>query len=207
LKSTEKNTSIIAVSIAAAVILSAVLGFYFATITTAQAPAKTTQSSAKTVNLDIIPDWGGATYDAFVLAGTVGQSPPSPGTNTTSPGLNNNNITVPANTPINFVITSIDTAVLENFNETVSTPFMVYNDTNSGQVAVQYAQGETISNLPIGHTFTIGQLGVNIPIPPTTMVTFTLTFSKPGVYLYLCETPCGLGMNVTGYMQGYVTVQ
>jgi heme/copper-type cytochrome/quinol oxidase subunit 2 len=60
--------------------------------------------------------------------------------------------------------------------------------------------------MPISHTFTIPDLQVNIPIPPDTMVVFTYTFSTPGVYSYLCTTPCGPGMGLKGYMLGYITV-
>lgn len=185
------------------VAVSAALGYYFAGVTSA-APKS---SSKNVVNLIVVPDYGGAGYDAFVLASNINSTAPQPATNSTRPGPNDNNITVSAGVPIKFVITSIDTAVNQNFTATVSTPFQVYNDTNSGQVAEQYSAGQTISKLAIGHTFTISQLSVNIPIPPDTMVVFTYTFSKPGVYLYECETPCGPGMGLTGYMQGYITVK
>jgi len=49
-------------------------------------------------------------------------------------------------------------------------------------------------------------MGVNIPIPPTTVVTFSLTFTKPGLYLYVCDAPCGPGMGLLGYMEGYIIV-
>ena len=104
------------------------------------------------------------------------------------------------------MLTTIDTAVLQNFSDVVSTPFTVYNDTASGVVASRYSQGQAISNMPIGHTFTITQLGLNIPIPPTTVVNFSVTFSKAGVYMFMCDTPCGPGMGLKGYMQGYVIV-
>jgi len=104
-------------------------------------------------------------------------------------------------------LTTIDTAILQNFSDQVTTPFTVYNDTASGVVASHYSQGQSISNMPIGHTFTITQLGVNIPIPATTVVNFSMTFSKSGVYMYMCNTPCGPGMGLDGYMQGFVIVK
>jgi nitrous oxide reductase len=113
---------------------------------------------------------------------------------------------VPHGVPIKFVISNIDTALNQNFTGRVSVPFTLYNDTNSGQVAVQYTQGETISHLAISHNLAIPDLQVNIPIPPDTMVVFTYTFSTPGVYSYLCTTPCGAGMGLAGYMNGYIIV-
>jgi plastocyanin len=171
------------------------------TIVPPAAPAPTT-----VVNLDVIPDWGGATDDAFIIPSSVNGTLPKPGTNSTLPGPNNNNVTVPAGVPVRFVITNLDTAVNMNFTGTASTDFTVYNDTASGYVALHYSKGETLPKLPVGHTFTIPNLNVSIPLPPDTVVTFTYTFTTPGVYGYMCMSPCGLGMGVIGYMDGYVIV-
>ena len=201
---TRENT-IIVVLIVAAVALSGLLGFYANTI--AHSLTASNQSSATQVNMDVIPDYGGAGYDAFVLAANANSGiVPAPATNTTAPGVNDNNVTVKAGTTVDFVLTTIDTAVLQNFSDVVSTPFTVYNDTASGQVAARYSEGQTISNMPIGHTFTITQLGLNIPIPSTTVVSFSVTFSKAGTYMYMCDTPCGPGMGLKGYMEGFVIV-
>jgi plastocyanin len=158
------------------------------------------------VYLDVIPDWGGSTYDAFVNPSRANGTVPKPATNSTGPGPMDNNITVSAGMSITFVITNLDTAVLMNFTGPVSTDFTVYNDTASGQVASHYNRGQLISSLPISHTFTIAALNLNIPIPPDTVITFTYTFSTPGVYEYVCETPCGPGMSLVGYMNGYLIV-
>ena len=158
------------------------------------------------VYLDVIPDWGGAGYDAFVNPSRANGTVPTPATNSTGPGPIDNNVTVSAGVSLTFVITNIDTAVLMNFTGPVSTDFNVYNDTATGQVASHYSTGQVISSLPISHTFTIAALNLNIPIPPDTVVTFTYTFSTPGVYEYVCETPCGPGMGLVGYMNGYVIV-
>ncbi len=216
-KMSTKSTGITAGLIIAAVILSGVLGFYFATITVAshasaqQSVNTTTQQQQKNstvvVDLDIVPDFGGAGYDAFVLAGDLNNTLPSPASNTTAQGQNDNNITLAANTQVKFVITSIDSAVLQNFSGSVSTPFAIYNSTDSGEASVQFGTGQTVSNLPIGHTFTVTELGLNIPLAPSTVTTFTYTFTKPGVYQYVCLTPCGPGMGLMGYMSGYLIVK
>jgi hypothetical protein len=164
--------------------------------------APTTQSS-NVVDLYVVPDFGGAGYDAFVLSPYLSGNAPNASSTATAP---NNNITVAHGVPIRFVISNVDTALLQNFTGQVSVPFAFYNDTDSGQVAIQYTQGETVSNLAISHTFTVPDLQLNIPIPPDTMVVFTYTFSTPGVYSYLCTTPCGPGMGLPGYMLGYIIV-
>jgi hypothetical protein len=156
------------------------------------------------VNLDIIADWGGSGYDAFIIPQHVNGTVPEPATNVSQPGLNDNNITVRAGVPITFVITNVDTAAF-NFSGAVTVPFTVYNDTDSGQVALQYHTGESV-NMIATHTFTITSLHVNIPTPPDTITVFTYTFANQGVYEYFCATPCGLGMSVPGYMIGYVIV-
>jgi len=163
----------------------------------------TTQSN-NVVYLEVVPDFGGSTYDAFVLPTSLSGN--TPNASSTSGAAPNNNVTVPRGVQIKFVISNLDTAVLQNFTSQVSVPFTLYNNTDSGQVALQYTQGETISNMAISHTFTIPDLQVNIPIPADTMVVFTYTFSTPGVYAYVCTTPCGPGMGLAGYMLGYITV-
>ncbi len=172
------------------------------TITTSFQPPR----SSEFVYLDIIPDWGGATYDAFVNPALANGTLPTPATNATGPGPMDNNLTIPAGVAITFVITNIDTAVLANFTGPASTDLTIYNNTDAGQTAVHYASGESISNLPTSHTFTISSLNLDIPIPADTVVTFTYTFTTPGVYEYVCTTPCGPGMSLAGYMNGYVIV-
>jgi uncharacterized cupredoxin-like copper-binding protein len=176
-----------------------------ATETTTVSPQEV-PAAATVVNLDVIPDWGGATYDAFVIPSSVNGALPKAGTKSTLPGPNDNNITVPEGVAVRFVITNLDTAVNMNFTGTASTDFTVYNDTTSGYVALHYSKGQTLPRLPVGHTFTIPNLHVSIPLPPDTVVTFSCTFTTPGVYEFMCMTPCGLGMGVTGYMEGYVIV-
>jgi hypothetical protein len=160
-------------------------------------------ASSESVDLTIIPDWGGDTYDAFVLPSNANGTAPPQGANGPSP---NNNVTVPFGVPVTFVITNLDTAVIENYTGHASLAFTFYNATDNGEVASHYARGDAISGLQIGHTFSIPSLNVDVPIPPDTIVAFTYTFTAPGTYEYLCETPCGAGMGVVGYMNGYVIV-
>ena len=157
------------------------------------------------VNIAVVPDWGGSGYDAFIIPANTNGTIPTPATNSSAPGPNDNNITVPVNEPVRFVITNLDTAVNLNFTGNATLPFTVYNDTASGQVPMKYSSGQSVK-LPVSHTFVVTAADVNIPIPPDTIITFNVTFTKPGAYLYFCTAPCGPGMGVVGYMEGYIIV-
>jgi len=154
------------------------------------------------VSIEVVPDFGGPTYDAFVVSQNV--TPVIPNAYN---GYVDNSVFVPMGVPVKFVITSIDSAVNLNFTGQVTVPFTLYNDTPSGMIALNYASGQNITRLPIGHSFTVDSLGINIPIPPLTIVTFNYTFTQEGSFLYHCVIPCGSGMNRTGYMQGYIIVK
>ena len=200
---------ILALIVIGAVVISGLLGYYFATstVTPSNPGSSSSTTQGNVVNLEIVPDFGGSGYDAFVLSTSLENGAvPTPASNTTAPGTNNNNITVSSGSTVTFVLTSIDTAVNQNFSGQIATPFTVYNDTDSGVISSQYSAGQSVT-MAMGHTFTISQLGVNIPIPPDTIVSFKLTFSKPGVYMYDCTTPCGPGMGLVGYMEGFVIVK
>jgi heme/copper-type cytochrome/quinol oxidase subunit 2 len=86
------------------------------------------------------------------------------------------------------------------------------------------ADGREYSSLApdnIAHTFTIPQLGVNVPLPGDGMngqayntVTFTFRTGAAGTYTFRCLDPCGTGpmgmmgpMMTQGYMLGTLTVQ
>lgn len=60
--------------------------------------------------------------------------------------------------------------------------------------------------MPVSHTFVVAATDVNIPIPPHTIITFNVTFTKLGAYLYFCTAPCGPGMGLVGYMEGCIIV-
>jgi len=175
-----------------------------ATMTQAVTPTAVTPSG-QLVNIIVIPDWGGATYDAFIVPANANGTIPKPGTTSAGSGPNNNNVTVPVNQTITFVITDLDTALNLNYTTNATLPFTIYNDTASGQAPVKYSTGQPV-RMPVSHTFIVEGTNVNIPLPPDTIVTFTMTFTTPGKYMYYCSAPCGLGMGLVGYMEGYIIV-
>jgi hypothetical protein len=64
----------------------------------------------------------------------------------------------------------------------------------------------------VSHTFSIASLSINVPIPASSEITFTIRIAKPGEYSWMCFDPCGGGatgfgapMGLYGYMAGTVT--
>jgi hypothetical protein len=65
----------------------------------------------------------------------------------------------------------------------------------------------------VAHTFTIPQLGINIPSPANSVVVAEFYLNQTGVFLWHCMDPCGLdasgwsgSMDAPGWMTGNVTV-
>ncbi len=202
-----KNKKSIAVIILGIIVIGVAVFFTYGTLGKPSNASLTSETSkTETITLYVIPDWGGPGYDAFVLPNEITSNHPLGVSNGTPPTANNT-IIVPVNTTVKFVIVNLDSMQF-NWTGKVTIPFTIYNDTEDHrQVAINYTVGETIQNLPTGHTFTVPSLGINIPIPPYSIVVFYYTFTKAGTYLYLCETPCGPGMDYIGYMQGYIVVK
>jgi len=197
-------------SLSAAVLFIIVLvvglgaGYIVASLTplakTSSAPA-----TGQVVSLDVVADWGGPGYDAFIIPSAVNGTVPI-STVKGSPGINNNTIFVEANEPVTFVITDTDTAINLNYTEAAKLAFTVYNETSTGQAPVHFSPGQSVE-MPVAHTFVVAGTNVDIPLPPDTIVTFTTTFTAPGRYPYYCTAPCGPGMEVLGYMMGTLVVK
>lgn len=137
---------------------------------------------------------------------------------------------VPANATVNVTVDQYDSG------SNIRNPLMYQVQGTIGGVA--YLNGKPYStqysDLGIGHTFTIPQLGVSVPLPgvdgnapnfcnqaapcPTSAAHNTVKFSfhtgAPGTYTWQCFVPCGVGyiagfggpMSTYGYMNGYLKV-
>lgn len=71
------------------------------------------------------------------------------------------------------------------------------------------AQTQTITGMDpakVSHTFTIPQLGLNVPIWPHARTTFLFRTGNGGSYIWLCEDPCGGAMATPRYMSGHLLV-
>lgn len=102
-----------------------------------------------------------------------------------------------------------------------NSPFTTIQGTQGG---LAYADGNAYSRLSpekVAHTFTIPQLGINVPLPGDgakgvsyDSTTFTLRAGTVVSYSFHCFDPCGTGANgwegpmvTRGYIYGSFTVQ
>lgn len=79
--------------------------------------------------------------------------------------------------------------------------------------------GTNVSSVPasaLAHTFSIPELGINIPVVGGSTVVGYFKTDKAGTYTWICETPCGFpgptaassgAMATSGWMLGQIIVQ
>jgi hypothetical protein len=132
------------------------------------------------------------------------------------------NISLPANRLIKLVITCYDdgnaSLLVANDNKVSGTDdgsiFVASNsniNASQGSSGIAIHGGQNLTSVPaadVAHTFTIPSLNLNIPVPLSSTVVAYFTISKPGTYLWFCETSCGdAPMSTPGWMRGSVVVQ
>lgn len=127
-------------------------------------------------------------------------------------------LSVPAHSVITVTIRNFD---LDPTQAPDGSPYTRVQGTVGG---VAYADGQAYTALDrtgIAHTFTIPQLGLNVPIPSraargkhAVIVTFSFRTADPGTYRWQCFDPCGDGPDGLGgpmadldYMRGTLTVE
>ena len=83
-------------------------------------------------------------------------------------------------------------------------------DPNNPGASTEYQE---LSPKDVAHTFTISGLNINVPLPVSSIVTFTFETGAPGKYNWQCMAPCGTStsgwagpMSQAGYMQGTLQV-
>ena len=128
------------------------------------------------------------------------------------------NLVVPANSLVTMTLRDYDLGDTPLPN---GSPFTKVQGTQGG---VAFADGKAYPSLTpdkVAHTFTISQLGINVPLPGDgakgasyDTITFTFRTGAAGTYTFQCLDPCGTGasgwegpMVTKGYMQGTLTVQ
>ena len=141
-----------------------------------------------------------------------------PGMQKDWPGYRPSTIIVPAHSLVTVTIRNYD---LGDTPLPSGSPFTKVQGVMSGAA---YADGHLYTSLApqkVAHTFTIQQLGVNVPVPgdtatgkPYAEVSFTFRTGAAGFYYFRCFDPCGSGaigwqgpMVTKGYMLGTITVQ
>jgi len=132
------------------------------------------------------------------------------------------NIQLPAHTLIQLTIISYDTPTMGSTDAegkvsgTIGGTVLLINGTNAMGTNVPPQWNQTVTSVPgdmLAHTFTIQQLGINIPVVGGDTTIAYLTFNQPGTFQWICLTPCGFGadgmegaMSAPGWMEGQVTV-
>ena len=137
------------------------------------------------------------------------------------------NISVPAHRLIKLVIVNYDDGAANltspqysNVSGTQNGVISVVNNDNvnssQGTSGININGGETVSSVSpdnIAHTFTVPQLNLNIPVPPSSVVTAYFTTNSTGTFTWFCFTQCGSGatgtegaMSTPGWMTGSVVV-
>ncbi len=141
-----------------------------------------------------------------------------PGMQKDWPAFSPNNLVLPADSLVTLTVRDYD---MGDTPVAKGSPFTTVQGVVGG---VAYADGHAYRTLApdkIAHTFTVPQLGVNVPLPgdtttgkPYGAVTFTFRTGAPGSYYFNCLVPCGTGLGgwegpmvTRGYMIGTVTVQ
>jgi hypothetical protein len=141
-----------------------------------------------------------------------------PGTQDDGPLYDNTAITLPANALVTVSITDQDPGddVLPT-----NSPFGKVTGTVGNTASLDGVPYSSVALDKVGHTFTVPQLGLNVPIPgdvPSGQQAITVTFSfrtgAAGTYMFQCFVPCGDGptgwdgpMATMGYMMGKITVK
>lgn len=135
-------------------------------------------------------------------------------------------IALPAHRLIKLVIICYDTGpanltssqyakVSGTQNNTITVVSNANVNSSQGASGIQVNGGQTVSNMSsdaVAHTFTIPQLGINIPLAPSSTTTAYFTVNQTGTYSWFCMTICGSGpdgkggaMSTPGWMTGAVS--
>jgi heme/copper-type cytochrome/quinol oxidase subunit 2 len=131
------------------------------------------------------------------------------------------NIRLPAHTLIQLTIISYDTPTPNStdfegkVSGTVGGTVYLINGTSAMGTDVSQPWGQNVTSVPgamLAHTFSIPQLGINIPVVGGDTTIAYLYFNQAGTFQWVCLTPCGFGptgmngaMSTPGWMEGQVT--
>jgi len=143
--------------------------------------------------------------------------PQMPHSSIQGPAYSQTNLTVPAFSLVTITIVNTDPG---DTMLPAGSPFGAVAGVVGGVASVDGQGYRRLDVSKVAHTFTVPQLGINVPIPgdaPAGHSGITVTFSfrtgATGMYLWRCMDPCGSGvsgwsgpMATMGYMQGMIMV-
>jgi hypothetical protein len=133
-------------------------------------------------------------------------------------------IRFPAHTLIQLTIISYDTPTAGNqesmgkVSGTVggSGTISLINGTSAMGTDVSQRWDQNVTSVAadmLAHTFTVQQLGINIPVVGGDTEIAYLYFNQTGTFQWICLTPCGFGhmgmegaMSMSGWMEGQIIV-
>jgi hypothetical protein len=132
-------------------------------------------------------------------------------------------ITVPAATEITVTVANFDgatplTGAAEKYAKATgiagSLSCRTLDPANPNAAATGTAQtSKSVDPSLVSHTFTVADLGLNVPICAMCQTSFTFFSGAPGTFTWRCMDPCGTGasgwdgaMAANGYMSGHITV-
>ncbi len=141
-----------------------------------------------------------------------------PGYHKDWPAYSPSTLVVPAHSLVTITIRNYDLGDTPLPN---GSPFTSVQGTFGGVASANGRVYTTLAAEKIAHTFTLPQLGINVPVPgdavagkPYVEVSFTIRTGAAGSYYFRCMDPCGIGsigwegpMVTPGYMLGTLTVQ
>jgi hypothetical protein len=113
------------------------------------------------------------------------------------------NFSIPADVRVVITITNYD-----NGTNGVPDALGKVTGTVDGTATSNGATFRSIPGQNVSHTFTIPSIGVNIPLPVSSTVTFTLLIEQVGNYEWHCMAPCDANAMLTpGFMRGTISVR
>lgn len=141
-----------------------------------------------------------------------------PGMQKDWPAYSPNSLVVPAHSLVTVTIRNYDLGDTPLLN---GMPFASVQGVIGGAATADGQKYTALAPAKVAHTFTVQQLGINVPIPGDAPagksyveVSFTFRTGAAGLYYFRCFDPCGTGaigwqgpMVTKGYMLGTLVVQ
>jgi len=125
------------------------------------------------------------------------------------------NISVPSDTTIKLVIVNYDSGAnnvsssLATVNGTEGNSMVIFNGTSPTPQTYVGQVHSVPENEFVSHTFTVGSLGLNVPVPSSSIVVTYVRFNSTGTFTWNCYSPCfgyPYMSSMPGYMAGTLTV-